>query len=173
MMSEQRIREAKTNTATYLAEGLLIRTTQTHLPVLMKNSRSSLQAAKLLLEHNIPFWTIVTSYYAMFYAAQATLRAQGYKVGDKIVHKVVADALITFIKPKLTAKIVEDYEKAAQEAMRIAELRGDEIISYFDYERNKRSFIQYHTTHEDVRSKAVTSLQRAKEFVFEMEGLLE
>jgi|GEM_PF-6378244 len=42
----------------------------------------------------------------------------------------------------------------------------------FDYERKKRSEIQYETTLQDIKTKAETSLKRAKEFLFEMESLL-
>tara|TARA_Y100000031_G_scaffold145278_1_gene177701 strand:- start:103 stop:234 length:132 start_codon:yes stop_codon:yes gene_type:complete len=41
------------------------------------------------------------------------------------------------------------------------------------FDRSKRSKIQYDTTEQAKHSKAQTSLERAKRFVFEMEKLLE
>ena len=43
----------------------------------------------------------MSSYYSMFYIANAVLIKKGYKTGDKIAHKVTADALITIIRSKL------------------------------------------------------------------------
>lgn len=57
-------------------------------------------------------------------------------------------------------------------ALKIAEIRSDELIESFDFERRKRSFIQYKTPKEDILDKAKVSFKRAQEFVFEMEGLL-
>ena len=43
---------------------------------------------------------------------------------------------------------------------------------FSEFERNKRGFIQYQTEEIDKKSKAETSLKRAKEFLFEMNDLL-
>lgn len=104
----------------------------------------------------------------MFYIANAVLYKLGYKVGSKIAHKVTADALIVYIKNKLTSNLLEDYEIANEEAMAIS----DNIMQNFDLERLKRSKFQYETTEEIKQGKAETSLNRAKEFIAEMEKLL-
>ncbi len=172
-MNEKRIQEAEKNFRRYLEEGLIKKSTN-HVAqeIFTKNAQESLRAAQLLFDNNIPLWTIVSSYYSMFYIANAVLLQAGYKVGDKIVHKVTADALIHIIRPKLTKQLIQHYEEVREEASKIAEIRSDEIIQHFDYERNKRNTIQYQTTKEDVTNKARTSLERAKEFLFEMEKVL-
>ncbi|MBS3123183.1 hypothetical protein J4437_00970 [Candidatus Woesearchaeota archaeon] len=51
-------------------------------------------------------------------------------------------------------------------------MKADALVESFDFERNKRSIIQYRTIEMEKHSKAITSLQRAKEFTREMEKLL-
>jgi uncharacterized protein (UPF0332 family) len=138
----------------------------------IKNAKESFKAAKILLENNVYLWTIVCSYYSMFYISNAVLLKNGYKTNDKIVHKVTADALIALIRNKLKNKLIENYEKLAEDALKIAEIKSSELIESFDFERKKRNVIQYQTTQEDIETKAKTSLKRAKEFVFEMEKLM-
>ncbi|MFW5852941.1 MAG: HEPN domain-containing protein [Nanoarchaeota archaeon] len=173
MIDDKRIEEAKNNFARYIEEALIRKTTnKVAKEVFQKNAKDSLRASQILSDNDIPLWSIVSSYYAMFYMANAVLLRLGYKTGDKIVHKVTADALIYIVRPKLKNKILEDYEEIKDQALQIAEVRSDELVQNFDRERNKRNTIQYQTTKEDIRSKAKTSLKRAKEFLFEMENLL-
>lgn len=174
MLTNKRIKEAENNTNKYIQEGLLRKSSEkTSKSILIKNSKDSLKAANILLKNNIPLWTIVTAYYAMFYIANAVLIENGYKTGEKIVHKITADALISIIRHKLKNNLLSNYEEAAQEALKLAEIKSDEIINTFDFERRKRNHIQYQTTNEDITSKAKTSFNRAKEFIFEMECILE
>ena len=104
----------------------------------------------------------------MFYIANAVLYKLGYKVGHRIAHKVTADALIVHIRNKLKESLIESYEQASAEALAIS----SNLIETFDFERVKRSRLQYETTEEIKHSKARTSLERAKQFGFEMEKLL-
>ena len=113
----------------------------------------------------------MTSYYAMFYKANAILFKLGYKVGDKIPHKITSDALIVFVRNKLKKSILEEYEEAQNEAL--PGIRADTLIDEFDKERIKRSIIQYETKAIEKHAKAITSLERAKEFLFEIKKLLE
>ena len=108
----------------------------------------------------------------MYYIANVVLYKIGYKVGSKVSHKVTSDAIIVFVRNKLKKSLIEDYEKAKEEALDIIGRKTDEIISSFDKEMEKRSFFQYETTEEIKKSKAKTSLERAKRFIFEMEKLL-
>ncbi|MFH1636887.1 MAG: hypothetical protein ABIB71_00505 [Candidatus Woesearchaeota archaeon] len=114
---------------------------------------------------------LVTSYYSMFYIANAVLFKIGYKVGDKIAHKVTADALIVHVRNKLKKRILEEYEEAKNEAL--PGIKADTLIDEFDKERSKRGTLQYQTTAVEKHSKAITSLKRAKSFMFEMEKLLD
>ena len=108
----------------------------------------------------------------MYYYVNAVLLKIGYKVGDKIVHKVTSDAIIVYVRGKLKESLIEEYEEAKEEALNIAGMKADSLIESFDFERDKRSRIQYKTLDTDKKAKANTSLQRAKEFAKEMEKLL-
>lgn len=177
MLDKKRIQEAEENIKRYFEEGLL-RKIQDKEPqikeILIKNSRESLTVAEMLLKGDYSYlWTVVCSYYAMYYMANAVLYQIGYKIGEKIAHKVTADALIAFVRKKLTASLLEEYEEAKSEALEISGLKADEIIESFDFERVKRSKFQYNMTQTAIKSKASTSLERAKRFLFEMEKLLQ
>ncbi|MEK6974469.1 MAG: hypothetical protein AABW41_04510 [Nanoarchaeota archaeon] len=65
---------------------------------------------------------------------------------------------------------MEEYEEAQNEAL--PGIKADTLIDEFDKERSKRGILQYETTAVEKRSKAITSLKRAKNFIFEMEKLL-
>ncbi len=174
MLDEKRIKEAESNVKTYLTEGILRKTSfnQNIFQILKKNAQESLDIANFLYKNRkSSLWIIVASYYSMFYLANALLYKWGYKVGDKISHKVTADALIVFARNKLKQSLIESYEDIRDEAL--ATMKSDELIQYFDFERRKRSFIQYQTPEEIKISKVETSLKRAKEFMLEIEKLLE
>ncbi len=175
MLSEKRIKEAETNVKSYLDEGLLKKaaTDKNVMDILFKNAKESLKVAEEIHQKDFSeLWTIVCSYYAMFYYANAVLLKLGYKVGDKIVHKVTSDALIVYVRKKLKESFIEEYEETKEEALNLAGIKADEIIESFDFERSKRSLIQYKTIEFEKKSKAKTSLQRAKEFAREMEKLI-
>lgn len=175
MLDEKRIKEAESNVKSYLAEGLLKKTKveKKVINILLNNAKESLQIAEEINSKGISdLWVIVCSYYSMFYYANAILGVYDYKIREKIVHKITADALIVFIRKKLKESLIEDYEETKEEALNLAGLRADQIIGSFDFERNKRSVIQYRTVEIEKHSKAKTSLQRAKEFAKEMEKLM-
>jgi len=175
MLDKKRIDEAKSNVRGYLDEGLLAKKSfeKNIFEVLRNNAYESLETANFLSKNEkSPLWVIVSSYYSMFYMANAVLYKIGYKVGDKIAHKVTADAIIVFIKDKLKDSLIEDYEEAKEEALLLAKNKAEGIIENFDFERRKRSLIQYQTKEIEKFSKSKTSLNRAKEFIAEMEKLL-
>lgn len=176
MLEADRIKEAQSNVKIYLIEGLLkkIKTHPEILRILIGNSKESLKVAEILYKNDYSdLWTIVCSYYSMYYIARAALYKNGYKVGEKISHKVTADALIAYIRNKLKDVLIKDYEAAKYEALDVIGLRTDEIIESFDFERIKRSRFQYKLTEAAKKNKAKTSLERARKFVFEMEKLLQ
>lgn len=175
MLDEKRIKEAENNVKSYLEEGLLKKTVSNEriINIFLDNAKESLKVAEEVYQKDISeLWTIVCSYYTMYYYANAILFKLGYKVGDKIVHKVTSDALIVYVRKKLRGSLIEEYEKTKEEAMNLAGIKTDEIIKSFDFERNKRSLIQYKTLEFEKKAKAKTSLQRAKEFANEMEKLI-
>jgi len=175
MLDKKRVDEAQGNVKNYLSEGLLFRKSfeETSFTVLMNNSKESIETADFLYKNNKSnLWIIVSSYYSMFYMANAVLLKLGYKIGDKIPHKVTSDALIVYVKDKLKQSLLENYEEIKEEALLLAKNKAEGLIENFDNERSKRGFIQYATKESVKASKAETSLKRAKEFIFEMEKLL-
>ncbi len=173
MLDDKRINEAEKNVKDYLQSDMLRKHPfrKEIITVLQNNANDSIEIAEFLSEHKkSDLWIIVTSYYSMFYMANAVLFKIGYKVGDKIPHKVTADALIVFVRNKLKKRLLEEYEEAQNEAL--PGIKADTLIDEFDKERTKRGILQYETTAVEKHSKAVTSLKRAKNFIFEMEKLL-
>lgn len=175
MLDINRIREAEGNVRSYLDEGLLkkIVADKQVINIFIRNAKESLMVAEEVYQNNISeLWVIVCSYYAMYYYANAVLLKLGYKVGEKIVHKVTSDALIVYVRRTLKESLIEEYESTKEEALNLAGMRADALIETFDFERNKRSLIQYKTLEIEKQSKAKTSIQRAKEFTREMEKLI-
>ena len=177
MLNEKRIKQVQSNTKTYIEDNLIWKVKIYRKEILntyKRNYKESLDVAKRLLDENLSnLWVIVTSYYSMYYITNAVLYKIGYKIGSKISHKITADALIIFVRNKLKKNLIEDYEKAKEEALDLIERKTDEIISSFDRELEKRSIFQYESTEEIKRAKAETSFERAKKFAFEMEKLLD
>ena len=176
MIDKKKIDEAKRNFDSYLREGLLKREkNETALDTYLKNSDLSLKVAQKLMEDEIkPYlWVIVCSYYSMFYIANAVLLTLGYKTSDKIVHKVTSDTLIVLVLDRLKKELLEEYEKIRDDALEIASSKAEDIIKSYDFEMDKRSRFQYQMSEEVKEQKAKTSLERAKEFIFEMKKLLE
>jgi len=175
MLNGDRIKQAKNNVRSYLDEGLLKKTESNKqiMNILIKNAMESLRVAEEIYQQNISeLWVIVCSYYAMYYYANAVLLKIGYKVGDKIVHKVTSDAMIVYVRGKLKESLLEEYEETKEEALNLAGVKADYLIESFEFERSKRGLIQYRTIEIEKQSKAKTSLQRAKEFTKEMEKLI-
>lgn len=135
----------------------------------MRNHRESLIVARKMFNENLSnLWTVVISYYSMFYLANALLYKLGYKVGSKVAHKVTSDALIVFVRNKLKDQLIEDYELASTEALTLS----DNLLQSYDFEREKRSIFQYESTEEIKAAKAKTSLDRAEEFSIKIEKML-
>ena len=174
MLDNQRIKEAESNVRSYLNEGLLKKEPLNNqaIGVLVRNSQESIYSAEKLSDGTSDLWVIVCSYYSMFYIANAVLRKLGYKIGDKIVHQVTYDALISLARNKLKQSLIEEYEDVKEEALSLAGIKVDSLMESFDFEKNKRSRIQYTTDEIEKKAKSQTSLKRAKVFFAEMQKLL-
>jgi len=178
MLSEKRVREAESNVKQYLSEGLLKKQkNETARQMYVENSNLSLETAQKLLSletesYKPHLWVIVSSYYAMYYIANAVLLSAGYKVGEKISHKVTSDALIVFARNRLRKGLIEEYEDIKEDALELISSKADSLLQSLDFERKKRSKFQYQMDEHIRKSKALTSLDRAKAFTFEMKKLL-
>jgi len=171
VLSNERIREAEQSVKSYLSDGLIKkeRLSSIVFDTYMRNHRESLLVAQKLFNEQLSnLWVIVTSYYSMFYLANALLYKLGYKVGSKIAHKVTSDALIIFVRNKLKDNLIEEYEIAASEAMVLSET----LLQNYDFERMKRSIFQYESTEEIKQAKAKTSLDRAQHFSVAIEKMV-
>ena len=105
----------------------------------IKNAELSLNLAEDCMNSELKphIWVVVISYYSMFYITNAVLLEMGYKTGDKIVHKVTNDALIALVTDKLTKGLIEEYENTKEEALEIASIRSEEIITSYGLELEK------------------------------------
>lgn len=176
MIDQKRKKEAQDNFRMYLQEGLLKKEiNHTAKNKYIENSDLSLKVAQELMQSpSKPYlWVIITSYYSMFYTANAALLHYGYKIQEKIAHKVTSDALIVLILDKLKKELLEDYEDIQQDALEIANIKAESLIETYSLELNKRSRFQYNMLEQTKENKAKTSLKRATEFVFEIKKLLK
>lgn len=147
-MDEDRIKEAKSNFRLYLSEGLIKKDNKISefKDFFMSNSEMSLDTASILFEISLSkelkeklrlragfesfLWVLVCSYYSMFYGARALLAKEGFKIGDRIPHKVAEDCLIAlFIDNKKLAKIFEEFEIAKEEVLEL--IGKEEILEKF------------------------------------------
>jgi len=172
-MDEKRIKQAEDNFKNYLREGKITKVNGINTLIYetyLRNARESLGVANLLSQNKASFlWVIVTSYYSMFYMACAYLYKLGYKTKHEIVHQVVNEALIVQGRHKIKNHILKAYEVEKEEALSIS----DNHLKNYEFEKVKRATLQYETTDNIKESKAQTSLNRAKEFLTLMEGILE
>ena len=176
MIDEKRIKEARNNIGGYIAEGLVKKERNREAEeVYLKNSDISLKTAEKLMKDDIkPYlWVIVCSYYSMFYIANAVLSKIRYKVGDKVAHKITSDLLVAVVLDKMKKELIDNYEDIKTDALEIASIKAESLIENYDIERRKRSDIQYKSLDEIKEQKARISLQRAREFVFEMRVFYE
>ena len=109
----------------------------------------------------------------MFYVANAALYKEGYKVGEKIAHKVTNEALIVLLRKKISKALLTEFAELQEDALELVEAKTDQLIGLFEKERGKRSRFQYNMAEEMKSSIAGTSLHRAKEFAFELKKLLK
>lgn len=202
MIVKERILEAERNVRQYIQDGLLKvkdKDAPRFVKFFMSNAESSLRTASILeqisdddatkdslrVERGFEtyLWVIVCSYYSMYYAATALLASREIRVTGQIVHKVTSDALIHYFASNMKlAKLLEQYEEARSaglkltgrnELMRQVEKKADELIVAYESERKKRSRFQYDIGVQAKRGFAQTSLDRAKEFVFEIGKILK
>ena len=172
-MDEKRIEQAEKNFRTYLQEGKIKKVSETDSLIYetyLRNARESLNVANQLYESNTSsLWVVVISYYCMFYMACAYLYKLGYKSGGEIVHQVINEALIFQGRHKIKNYILNNYTDEKDEALNIV----DSHLKNYGFEKTKRSTFQYETTEEIKKSKAQTSLNRAKEFLTLIEEVLQ
>lgn len=136
----------------------------------MKNANESIAVADLLAKQQIsPLWVIVTSYYSMFYSANAVLCKLGYKVGEFQSHEITKHALVVFVQDKLKKELLSQYAEEQEKALKICET----LLENYNFELGKRHTFQYDMGEELKVAQANTSLERAKAFYFVFKKLLD
>ena len=173
MLSEEDIKKAESQVRMYLEDGKLTKVTpkQHILDIFVKNADESLELAEDTLKNNkSDLWVIVISYYAMFYIANAVLYKKGLKVGDISAHAVTANALIVYVRKSLEKSLIEGFTEAMNEAQ--SSMKAGELLQSFLQEKQKRGDFQYNMSLTLKRSKAETSFNTAKDFVFSLKKLL-
>ncbi len=176
MIDDSRKKEAHVHFNGYLEEGLLKKEkNELAMNKYIENADLSLKLAYELMQSPLkPYlWVIVTSYYSMFYMANAVLLHFGYKTQNKIVHKITSDALIVLVLSKLQKELLEAYEAIQSDALEIASAQAESVIESYFLELDKRSKFQYNMLEQTKEAKARTSLARASDFVFELRKLLK
>src|SRR3989338_10926191 len=175
MIDEKRKKEAMENFSEYLRQGLIKKQKDENaMKMYINNSDMSMKLAEKMLDDQLkPYlWSVVVSYYSMFYMANAVLLHLGYKTGRKIVHKVTSDALIVLVLNKLKKELLEEYENMRDDAMEIASMKSEELLKNYEMELDKRSKFQYNMTLKVQEQMARISVKRAAEFILEMKKLL-
>lgn len=175
MIDDKRKKEARENFSGYLREGLIKKQKDDEAKKMyIHNSDISIKLAEKMFDDPLkPYlWSIVVSYYSMFYMANAVLLHFGYKTGRKIVHKVTSDALIVLVLDKLRKGLVEEYENIMDDALEIASMKSEDLLKNYELELEKRSKFQYNMTLNVQEQMARTSVKRSIEFILEMKKLL-
>lgn len=173
MLGKDIVEKAESNVRGYLEDKLLTKVTPQKkvLDIFIKNADESLILAEDILKNNMSdLWVIVTSYYSMFYIANAVLYKRGVKVGDTSAHAVTANSLIVYVKDSLKKSLLEEFTEAMNDAQ--ITMKTESLIKCYFQEKKKRGIFQYNMTSELKKSKAETSFKRAKEFVFALKKLL-
>jgi len=69
---------------------------------------------------------------------------------------------IVFARNKLTKELLEEFEDTKEDALEFMASKTDSLLEFLDFEREKRSRFQYQMDESIKKSKAVTSISRAK-----------
>lgn len=135
---------------------------------------------KLGKDYEAFLWVINSAYYSMFYACQALLASRGVRIRSKqAVHAKTAHALLHFcVRSNYIAK--ELYERFLESQNEAAELlsleafkdRQRELTASYLHEAKKRALLTYEIDYEAKKNHALTSLNRAKDFLSEIEQIL-
>ena len=192
MVENKKIEEAKNNAIKNINAGLIVKSKDSkYIDFFIKNAKDSLDSARILFDISIDekskntlgipnfdgfLWVINSSYYSMFYMARALLESSGVKIkSDESIHFLVFNALVYYFYStgKLEKHFIEDFEDAQEESSEIlGKEKAKEMISDYSNEKEKRAKFTYETGEIAMRSKAETSLNRAKKFNEEVRKIL-
>ncbi len=186
MLDEKSIEQSSKIVKELISEGKIVKPNPKTLEFFLKQSQKTLIVAQKLLELQVKekidanLWIINTSYYAMFFAATSLLAHYGKKLNiSQGIHKATYHALVHyFVKEdnKLKMQLAEEYAKAVndiEQTLQMGEDKIKELITNLDYELNKRKTFTYEIEEDANANKAITSLERAKNFVTEVRKMIQ
>lgn|SRR3989344_8503029 len=147
----------------------------------ISTERESKDFHKLNDDYECFLWVTNASYYSMFYIIHALLSYKGIRItSQQGIHKITAHALVYYcIKTNFIAKeLYEQFIKIQEEITELFNLeyfqkRAVDLTTKYFYETEKRSKFTYETTEDIKQQHAKTSLQRAREFINEIEKIIE
>ncbi|MFH0701473.1 MAG: hypothetical protein V2A62_03475 [Candidatus Woesearchaeota archaeon] len=185
MLDEQKIEQSSKIIRELITAGKIVKPKVGMVDFFLNQSHRSLAVAERLLRLydderlDTHLWVINTSYYAMFFQATALLALFNHKIeAEQGIHKLTFHALVYyFIKEdnKLKKQLVEEYQDAVKDAeslLQLGETKVQELILDFNSEQVKRKTFTYTTEENAERTKALTSFNRAKNFVGEIDKVI-
>lgn len=126
---------------------------------------------------NAHMWVINSSYYSMFFMVTALLAKKNKKIGGELgIHKLTYHAFICFFYEKIKQSYILDYEDAigdSEQLLRFSEEKVENLVQDYNFEIRKRKVFTYHMGKKAEISKAKTSVNRAKNFLIEMERIFD
>lgn len=109
--------------------------------------------------------------------ARALLESEGIKIkSDLSVHSITFDALINFfyLNGKLQKRLIEDFAEAKEDANELlGKQKADQLVEDYFWEKEKRATFTYNTKEIVIKTKAQTSLERAKRFNEELRKIIK
>ena len=193
MIDEKKLKEAESRVKHYLNEGI-IKTKQQRefVDFFLSNAEKSLNSANALYDLSTDtdiqqktgyinfdgfLWVVNACYYSMFYMARALLEHEGIKIkSDLSIHLITFDAIINFfyLNGKLQKRLIEDFAEAKEEASEIlGKQKADSLIEDYFWEKGKRATFTYNTKEIVIKTKAKTSIKRAKKFNQEIKKIIK
>ena len=167
MLTDKRIKEAQSSFNSYLQDGLVAKKKefeQRIFNILENNANESLKIAEMLFANRDSWlWTIVTSYYSMYYIANAVLYKMGYKAGTHL-------ATICVLCKECLGKTLE--RKDIENISAILEL-SEEEIKEMGRAKERREKASYSGSVSFEKHLAEMTLDDARKFINKMADILE
>ena len=192
MLDKNKLKQSQNKIRQFINEGIIqSKQPVEHTEFFMKNADDAIDSAKLLFEvstnkekqktlgltnFNGLLWVVNASYYSMFYIARAILESEGIKIKtEKSIHSVTFDAIIHYfyLTGRLQKELIEDYINAKEDSTEIlGKQKADELIEDYFLEKRKRGSFTYNMGSILIKTKAKTSLQRARKFRKEIKKII-
>ena len=193
MLDEKKLKEAQSRVKHYLDDGIIKTKQQKEfVDFFLSNAKKSLKSANALYDLSTDkdmqektnyqdfdgfLWVVNASYYSMFYMARALLESEGIKLKSEVsIHSLTFDAVINFfyLNGKLQKRLLEDFAESLEEASEIlGKQKADSLMEDYFFEKGKRAMFTYRTEEIVIKTKAKTSLERARKFIKEIKKIIK